>query len=616
MKSVEENQTKIQDRLQFLGLLGPFIILLTLLCTLLKGSPKSSYLFVMTLLALPVSWKWRMKGFLISSGVLIISFLSFYPFFAPHEKLWQLGACLSLALGLFTTFMGFEEVKLFLSKLALESQSRLDNLIDLDEKFNKAQEVWKYEEAELQNELSKKSEALKRDHHEMASLEKMAGALRSELESLQESNSALLKEVEDKAREISNLEQTTLFAKEQGRQAQLQLAEGQGEREKRLIENVALLKDKIARNEQEVAALNERISENKEEQGLLKEELSQKAEAFKSMQEALRQKVASMQELQDKILLKDQDISHQKDEIKTLFQSINQKEHEVLTLKSALNERDFQIQKLNQNLRDTQQNLSQVRSKIEEKKLELKNNDLKNEQAIANYQNTIRTNEVQIKHLSEHVKGIQEELEQMELNVENLKDDKKELVLQYEQKLQEIEEMHKNEEALVNRQFQELRKLNETRFSLFQASLDKENLKANLAQKIEKPKHWLLQLERIMKGERSKRVDFSALPKELSKELLTLNQTKALYKQLRMQFDEKNDTLEMTRKELYDAETKIDELNKESEQLSLSKSSQESIVEKDLSEKNEEVDSLESEIETLNSLISELLKNEKSENFK
>ena len=79
---------------------------------------------------------------------------------------------LSLASGLFISFMGFEEVKSAVAQMSLESQSRLDNLIELDKKFNVAHETWKYDEAELQNELDRTTQLLKREKEDLLALEK------------------------------------------------------------------------------------------------------------------------------------------------------------------------------------------------------------------------------------------------------------------------------------------------------------------------------------------------------------------------------------------------------------------------------------------------------------
>ncbi len=605
---MEENQKKIQDRFQFLGLVGPLIILLTLFCTLLKGSPKSGYLFLMPLVGLPLCWKWRWKGFTGAIGGLLLLLIILYPHFHPNERLWQIGAAFSLGLGLFTTFMGFEEIKNILLKLHLESQSRLDNLIDLDEKLKLSEETWKYEEAELQNQLEKKTESLKREQEELNSLEKMSAALRSELEGQQTANQSLLEEVENKAREISGLEQSTLKASEYSKTVERKLEQSQGDREHIILRDLELLRGNLQQKEEEIALLNDRLDDERQQQIDLDGKVAKKEEAFQNMQEALRQKVSFIQELHEKLLLREQDLKKQKDEINGLLQAINQKEHEVLTIKSGLNERDFQIQKLNQKLRDTTQDLTVARSKIEEKKLQMKTIELKSEQVVSNLENTLKTSEIQLKHNTEELERQQHNLERKEAQIDSLTQDKESLVEQYECRLIELEEVRSKEDELVSRQFDELKKLNDTRFALYQASLDKERLKKAIVSPTETPKHWLLQVEQLLKGDRSKRFDFSAFPKELSRDLLTLNQTKALYKQLRTQFDEKHEALEEARRELYKAETEENKRSKQSEHQNLNESPQERILEEDLSSKAEEIHCMESEVEVLNGLVLKLMK--------
>ncbi len=619
-------------------------------CTLLKGSHKSGYLFLITLAGLPLSWKWRWKGFAGAVGGLLLLLLVFYPLFPPQERLWQIGAAFSLGLGLFTTFMGFEEIKNILLKLHLESQSRLDNLIDLDEKFNISQETWKYEEAELQNGLEKKTESLKREQEELNSLEKMSAALRTELERQQTTNQVLLEEVENKAREISGLEQSSLKTSEHSKTVERKLEQSQGDRENTILRDLELLKGNLQQKEEQIALLNDRLHDGHQQQIDLDDKVAKKEKAFLNMQEALRQKISSIQELHEKLHLREQDLKKQKDEINGLLQAVNQKEHEVLTIKSGLNERDFQIQKLNQKLRDTTQDLTVVRSKIEEKELEMEKIELKSGHVLSNLENALKTSEIQLKRHTEELEGLKNDLERKEAQsdslaqdlgrkesqlasltedlenkesqidalsqdlgrkeseVESLTEDKDSLVEQYECRLIEVEDARSKEDELVGRQFDELKKLNDTRFALYQASLDKERLKKAIVSPSETPKHWLLQVEQLLKGDRSKRFDFAAFPKELSRDLLTLNQTKALYKQLRTQFDEKHEALEEARRELYKAETEEDKRSKQSEHRNLNESPQERAMEEELSLKAQEIHCMEAEVETLNGLVLMLLK--------
>lgn len=639
---MEENQKKIIDRMQFLGLIGPVILLLTLFCTLLKGTPKSGYLFCSTLVGLPLCWKWSWKGLFASLGLLFALFFSFYSFFPPEMRLWQLGASASLGLGLFITFIGFEELKEAIRQINLESQSRLDNLIDLDEKFNKSLETWKYDEAELQNEIEKKSQMLKREQEELAALEKMSLTLRAELEGVQGENLNLLDELEKKAQSISRLEADNLKISEDNREVELKLSQSTSDREHHALHEFELLESKMRIKEEKIAELTEKLNERLRQQSDLGEQVERKDEAFKNMQEALRQKASSIQELEEKILLRDQSLNKQKEEVSELLQAVNQKEHEILTVKSGLNERDYQIQKLNQSLRDMQQELTQSRSRLEEKKLEYNSLEVKLNQEVSRWENAYKTNEIQLKNYSDELsllrgklekshlnhtavlqdkKQLQEELEAQDAIQKALLEEKQDLLCQFEQKEADHLKAQDEEERLREKQFDELKKLNDARFALYQASLDKERLK-NQTPQVEKQepsapqkeatpraaKHWLKQLEQLIKGENTKKVDFSLLPKDLSSELLTIHQTKALYKQLRKQFDEKNEILEEARSQLYQADTQIEMLSKQAEEIKNNEA--ERYLETELFEKAAALECVEEEIEVLSNLMREALKKE------
>jgi chromosome segregation ATPase len=215
-------------------------------------------------------------------------------------------------------------------------------------------------------------------------------------------------------------------------------------------------------------------------------------------------------------------------------------------------------------------------------------------------------------------KQLKFELEERKAHYEVLCKEKESLYDELKRKEEEFQKIQEQEEHLRDKQFDELKKLNDARFALYQASLDKERLKnqvrsSEIKEIAPAPKHWLKQLEQLLKGENIKNVDFSLLPRDLSNELLTLHETKALYKQLRGQFDEKNEILEEARAELYRAETEIEELTKAKEELDQKGSEPERYLERELLEKQEELTCMQLEVEVLSYLMKEALSRDSSE---
>ena len=125
---------------------------------------------------------------------------------------------------------------------------------------------------------------------------------------------------------------------------------------------------------------------------------------------------------------------------------------------------------------------------------------------------------------------------------------------------QEHELKEEQQGKAQEKQLNELKKLNEARFSLFQANLDKERLNNHTqhpVSNLNSGKHWIKQLENFLVINKDKKIDFTQVPKDLSCEIISYRHLKTLYKQLRSQFEEKNKVLETTRAQYYQLENSI-----------------------------------------------------------
>lgn len=184
----------------------------------------------------------------------------------------------------------------------------------------------------------------------------------------------------------------------------------------------------------------------------------------------------------------------------------------------------------------------------------------------------------------------------------------------YEEKVRDLRN-EIDEKAKISHK--DLTDLNEARFALFQADLDKKRLKKDLTnQDAKQPvlpvvrptnKHWLIQLQSILTQTKYRKVELENLPKDLKQEIVTLNQSKALYSQLRKQFEDKNKVLEEVREKLFKAESQLEKLKKQRDNALLEESAFEDELEKSLIVKNEEIQLVEDEVASLNLLVSELL---------
>ncbi|MCH9632173.1 MAG: Chromosome partition protein Smc [Chlamydiae bacterium] len=602
-----EHKKNFTDRLQFLGVIGPFVVLLTLFSVLLKGSATGWYLFFATLLGLPLSWKWQTKGFLASLGILTLLLMCMYPFLDHSEKLWQIGASISLGIGLFVTFLGFEEIKEIIMDLQLESQSRLDNLIELDDQIKRSQKDWDLSEEDYLSKIADKDQTITKLSDQADSLEKSTYIMHQELKELQGANQRHIDELEKRFTEYSKMEINQLKMSQELEKVNGELSLSLSDREKIYCDENLQLTKQLDDFKALVFELEEKLEAHTEYESNLSQEASENQLNVKKMQETLREKVSKIYDLQDRLNVRENDVIQQKSELEALRKQIETKEHEVLTIKAQIQERDRKINEISQKLRDLDQDLNIARSKIEEQKNELKEITSKQEELQFSQESKIKTRNLE-------VEALHKELEEKGLQLKKLilrNNEVDHTIEMYEQRVielqEEIDEKAKNHHK-------ELTALNEARFALFQADLDKERIKKELVNQKEEPpierptnKHWLVQLQSILKQTKYRKVELENLPKDLRQEIVTLNQSKALYSQLRAQFEDKNKVLEEVREKLFKAESQLEKLKKQRENDLVQDSVLENELEKSLFIKDQEIKSVEDEVESLNLIVSELL---------
>ena len=602
---MEKNQSKFIDRLQFLGVIGPFILLLTLFSTLLHQSFCSWYLFVVTLAALPLSWRYQYKGFFSSVGALFLIYFSMLPVFAEGSALWQFGASVSLSLGIFTTFLGFEEIKSLINTLQLESQSRLDNLIELDQKFNVSKETWRFQENELIEELEDKSALIERKKIEVEKLEKLNQIIKKELEESEQKQQQQLIDLEDNAREISKLEKQVLQVKMQRESLQSQLDLSQSDREKISLEEVEVYQSKITDYESQIIDFNEKLSNLLTAKKKLEKDLSLKETTVINLQVALREKADQIEKSQMTIMIEQNDLKNRELEIDKLIHKLNQNEQDKLLVLEESRERASKIEMLLQDIRDKDQELNSTQNKLNDKTTEASRALEEFNLEEKRLRNSVKTTELQLKYNGEELDQLYSELQNRDNIIEVYKQNEMNArgsieSLNQKLKTQKDEFTYEMEKAdkLKDKQLLELKKLNEARFARFQANMDKELLKQKQPKKnSESHKHWLMQLESLLKNNDRSKINWDKFPQDLSAEILNLKQTKQMYKKLREQFEIKNKALESAQEEL----DKITGLDPDDEKAIIN----------DLDKKEGDVKALQSEVHLLYHIIDQLLSDTK-----
>lgn len=126
-------EKSIQQQVQFWGAIGPLMTIFTLLVCMMKHSVLQYGFPISLLIAIPLCWKWKFRGLAISLGVLL-SIIAYHFFGIPmEEKLWFVGISFAAIASLIITTLSFDEVTQLIDSVQIESKSRLETLLKLDE---------------------------------------------------------------------------------------------------------------------------------------------------------------------------------------------------------------------------------------------------------------------------------------------------------------------------------------------------------------------------------------------------------------------------------------------------------------------------------------------------
>lgn len=481
---------RLENKLQFWSVLGPCIVILTLLISLIKYSPESFYLPLAVVVGIPSCWMWKQRG-MFGSIVLLVSLLALsYPGIDPQESLWHLGVCLAVALSFVVGTLSSEEVSALVQRLQAESGSRLEHLLRLDEKLKHANE-------QLQ---LVKEEADVRVHAARSEQDQ----LRLELETLRKSSFSLDKDYQQLSDEKQQLLQKHL-------ELQSRLNDLQREDPK---ETPHHFESDTNHHEQELERVHRVLDGKSQELAQLNQILEDKEQVFKSEKE----------ELQAELALKERELTEALQKNLQPQESLESRKTEEF-LRKQIEDRDYKL-------------YMQVRRQAESQKQLL----------------------VQQSLLQEYKKAANQQ-----------KGNEKELF-----------------------QKQEMRsKLNHVRTENYQLKLDNESLLAAVA--------------RV-----SKRVteDAKRSKKEVhfdEEEKKALLHTQSLYKQLKVQFDQKSQILHQTRAELFKKESELLALLRANEISSLDCNENEALLEKELVRLQQDQDSCLAENAELVELMSKVL---------
>jgi len=199
---VSVKKAKFETQSQLWAISGPCILLLTLLVQLIKVRAPDLVIPSLALLSVPICWKWKMPGLLGVLSIISLYLLVTFSGVPVEERFWHVGIAMATALALVVTTLSLEEVDTVVKALGVESQSRLDSLVRIDEKLKSAQRAWQQERTDLTGRMQKLAQEVDEKDTRIATFERVIGIVRRDLDSAYGEHERLQRELFSKSRDI------------------------------------------------------------------------------------------------------------------------------------------------------------------------------------------------------------------------------------------------------------------------------------------------------------------------------------------------------------------------------------------------------------------------------
>lgn len=201
MNTVEK---RVENQIQFWSLIGPFLILASVAVLLFKMSDHW-YFPVSALIGIPLCVKWKMKGMAAALSCLFVLSVMAYRSVDLDEQYWHVGMGLAMAFALIILTLSIEEVEGLIGKSQLESKSRLDNFLHLEETLKASELSWEIERSHFQEQTAILSQENTKVIEEKQTLYKLAQLAKDELVQLHIQHQHLLEDLVYKKQKISDL---------------------------------------------------------------------------------------------------------------------------------------------------------------------------------------------------------------------------------------------------------------------------------------------------------------------------------------------------------------------------------------------------------------------------
>ncbi len=336
-------EKNIEQQIQLWAIAGPFVTLLTLLVSMMKPNPMQTNLAICLMMGVPLCWKWKLKGLAISMGLLLGVIAFHFVDLEFSERLWCAGLGVSASLSFLITALSFEEVSALTDSLQVESKSRLENLLKLDEKLNVEKESYARNQELLAKNIRDLEDEVIKHKGRAASNERLAQVVREELASTHSRNDELLQEVFDWRHkyqkvetQISSLREETRVPKESVDKAELELA----------YKEISSLEGQLTHASEQLKTTQAQFEYSEEERQAHEVALLEKTEEYNSLEEELEEIRLLYESTQEDLLkVKDQleHSHHHKDEIVKAHKVLEEQNQQLKAVKQTLDEREQEL---------------------------------------------------------------------------------------------------------------------------------------------------------------------------------------------------------------------------------------------------------------------------------
>ncbi len=368
-------EEKVENQVQFWSLLGPFLMFLSIGILLFKAAVHW-YFPLSLLVGIPLCVIGKMRGMVAALSCLFFFSLFAYSSIDWEERYWHVGMALAMAFSFLVLTLSLEEVQGLVQKLHLESQSRLDNFLHLDEKWNQAEKEWGEEKDKRRAEITALTQQLDKTGEEKQTFYKLAQLAKDELLQMRGQYDLLRQELIYKKQETANLHERM----EETDMTLQRMIDSNGEKQiKELTHQLACLQGEHEELEILSVLKQEECSQLKQEKTHLEKEKMGELEAKEKILRALRQEREQFQhQLREQQLLaagREEQVQQLNDLKWSLEQSLEGCHGELASLKEKKLEVSQvypeELSSVSGNTRRIEEMYGQLRQQFEEKSVVL-----------------------------------------------------------------------------------------------------------------------------------------------------------------------------------------------------------------------------------------------------